>query len=314
MIKTLIYVDLRKNEKTGALIQPLPIVALVRGDHGINEAKLNRAAGARLELAGEGAIQNLTGAAVGFAGPQGLIEKVSRLIVDPAVVGMRNACTGANKTDYHVTNLNPGRDFPVSGEKVVVTDVRNVVEGDLSPRGSGSPLKLKTAIEVGHVFKLGTKYSDSLKATFLDQDGKPKPFIMGCYGIGVNRILAATIESHHDENGIKWPAAIAPFEALIVALDPREAEVMSIAHTLHDELAAAGVDVLLDDRDERAGFKFKDADLIGVPVRITIGKKSLAEGVVELKRRDGGDVEKHAPGAVAPMAIELIRSSRRPNG
>ncbi len=307
MIKTLIYVDLRKNEKTGALIQPLPIVALVRGDHEINEAKLNRAAGARLELAGEGVIQNLTGAAVGFAGPQRLIEKVSKLIVDPAVVGMRNACTGANKTDYHVTNLNPGRDFPVSGEKVLVADVRNVVEGDFSPKGSGSPLRLKTAIEVGHVFKLGTKYSDSLKATFLDQDGKPKPFIMGCYGIGVNRILAAAIESHHDENGIKWPAAIAPFEVLIVALDPREAEVMSIAHKLHDELAAAGVDVLLDDRDERAGFKFKDADLIGVPVRITVGKKSLAEGVVELKRRDSGDVQKLAPADAGKAAIGSVR-------
>jgi len=308
MIKTLIYVDPRKNEKTGASLQPLPIVALVRGDHEINEAKLNRAAGARLELAGESVIQNLTGAAVGFAGPQGLIGKVSKLIVDPAVVGMRNACTGANKTDYHVTNLNPGRDYPVSGDKVVVADVRNVVEGDLSPKGSGSPLRLKTAIEVGHVFKLGTKYSDSLKATFLDQDGKPKSFIMGCYGIGVNRILAAAIESHHDENGISWPASIAPFEVLIVALDPREAEVMSVAHKLHEELAAAGVDVLLDDRDERAGFKFKDADLIGVPVRITVGKKSLAEGVVELKRRDAGDVEKLAPSGVASRAIELIRA------
>lgn len=310
MIKTLIYVDPRKNEKTGAPLQPLPVVALVRGDHEINEAKLNRAAGARLELAGEGVIQNLTGAAVGFAGPQRLIEKVSKLIVDPAVVGMRNACTGANTTDYHVTNLNPGRDFPVSGEKVLVADVRNVVEGDLSPKRSGSPLRLKTAIEVGHVFKLGTKYSDSLKATFLDQDGKPKPFIMGCYGIGVNRILAAAIESHHDENGIKWPAAIAPFEVLIVALDPREAEVMSTTHKLHDELAAAGVDVLLDDRDERAGFKFKDADLIGVPVRITVGKKSLAEGVVELKQRGSAEVQKFPPASIGSAAINLVHGLR----
>src|SRR5262249_36834427 len=203
------------------------------------EAKAKRAAGWRVEVGGESVIQNLTGAAVGFAGPQGLLAKGARMIIDPAVVGMRNACTGANKTDYHVVNLNPGRDFPVSGEMITVADVRNVVEGDLSPKGSGSPMQLKTAIEVGHVFKLGTKYSDALEARFLDQDGKPKSFIMGCYGIGLNRIMAAAIEAHHDENGIIWPMSIAPFEVLIVALDPREAEVMAVAHKLHDELAAA---------------------------------------------------------------------------
>jgi prolyl-tRNA synthetase len=311
MIKTLIYVDPRKNEKSGAPFQPLPIVVLVRGDHEINEAKLNRAAGGRLELAGESVIQNLTGAAVGFAGPQGLLPKVARMIIDPAVIGMRNACTGANKTDYHVVNLNPGRDFAVTGEKVLVADVRSVVAGDLSPKGSGSALHLKTAIEVGHVFKLGTKYSDALKATYLDQDGKPKSFIMGCYGIGLNRIMAAAIESHHDENGIIWPLSIAPFEVLIVALDPREAEVMAVANKLHDELSAAGVDVLLDDRDERAGFKFKDADLIGIPVRITVGKKGLAEGVVEVKRRDEADVRKLPATQAAPAVLECIRYADR---
>lgn len=309
MIKTLIYVDPRKHEKTGAPLQPLPVVVLVRGDHEINEAKLRKVAGG-LELADERVIQSLTGAAVGFAGPQGLIDKVAKMVIDPAVVGMRNACTGANKTDYHVTGLNPGRDFPVSGEKVVVADVRNVVEGDKSPTGSGATLGLHKAIEVGHVFKLGTKYSDSMKATFLDQDGKPKSFIMGCYGIGLNRIMAAAIEAHHDENGIVWPMSIAPFEVLVVALDPRETDVMAAAHKLHDELEAAGVDVLMDDRDERAGFKFKDADLIGVPVRITVGRKSLAEGVVELKRRDGGEVVKLAPAEASAKAIAMVRESR----
>ncbi len=305
MIKTLIYQPLAAPSE-GA--DPRPIVALVRGDHEINEVKLGKVAGRRLELAGEAAIRQLTGAAVGFAGPQGLAGKVARMIIDPAVAGMRNACTGANKTDYHVTNLNPGRDFPISGENVIVADIRSVQAGDPSPTGSGAKLELRTAIEVGHVFKLGTKYSDALKATFLDTDGKPHSFIMGCYGIGLNRIMAAAIESHHDENGIRWPVPIAPFEVLIVALDPRETEVMALARRMHDELQAAGVDVMLDDRDERAGFKFKDADLIGIPVRITIGKKGLAEGVAELKLRDGEQIERESPDQIAKRAIAAVRA------
>ncbi len=156
----------------------------------------------------------------------------------------------------------------------------------------------------------GTKYSDALKATFLDQDGKPRPLIMGCYGIGLNRIMAAAIEAHHDDGGIVWPMSIAPFEVLIVALDPREQEVMSTAERLHDELAEAGLDVLLDDRDERAGFKFKDADLIGVPVRITVGRRGLADGVVELKPRDGEDVEKLSPDAVKDRVVALVEEAR----
>ncbi|MCK6455112.1 MAG: proline--tRNA ligase [Phycisphaerae bacterium] len=315
MIKTLIYLrpapsapDSHAPARAAAPANPSPVVVLIRGDHEVNEHKLKKAAGGPLELAGEGVIQNLTGADVGFAGPHGLVERGARLIIDPAVVAMRNACTGANKTGYHVRNLNPGRDFPTSGDNVVVADVRNVVDGDASPTGSGSPLRLRTAIEVGHVFKLGTKYSDALKAHFLDQDGKSKPFIMGCYGIGLNRIMAAAIEAHHDENGIIWPASIAPFEVLIVALDPREADVMSTAETLHDELEAAGVDVLFDDRDERAGFKFKDADLIGIPLRITVGRKSLADGVVELKRRDSSDVTKLAPTAVKSHVLQVMHT------
>src|SRR5262249_39698868 len=150
-------------------------------------------------------------------------------------------------------------DFQLSGEFVTVADIRTVVDGDLSPTGSGSPIHIKKAIEIGHVFKLGTKYSDALGSKFLDSDGKPKSHIMGCYGIGLNRIIAAAIEAHHDDNGIIWPASIAPFEVLIVALDPREKEVMDTAQKLHDDLEAAGIDVLFDDRDERAGFKFKDA-------------------------------------------------------
>lgn len=303
MIKTLVYTEtatnrnVEKSKRDKAEEAPVPVVVLVRGDHEVNENKLNRVAGSRLELAAPDVIRKLTGAEVGFAGPHTLDKSgvQYRLIVDQAVSIMRNAATGANKTDYHVTNVNPGRDFALTGAHVKVADVRNVVDGDLSPTGSGSPIRLKKAIEIGHVFKLGTKYSDAMKATFLDKDGKPKPLIMGCYGIGLNRIMAAAIEAHHDESGIVWPKSIAPFSVLIIALDPRETEVMDTAEQLYNELTTAGVDVLFDDRDERAGFKFKDADLIGIPIRITVGRKALAEGVVEVKARASAEVEKLAP-------------------
>jgi len=281
MIKTLVYVG----PAAGPSAHRPRVVALVRGDHEVNEVKLRRAAGMELELADPQTIEAVTGAKVGFAGPQGLIDRIDRLIVDRHVAVMRNAATGANKTDYHVVGVQPGRDFPLTGDKVVVADIRMVVDGDCSPTGSGSPLRLRKAIEVGHVFKLGTKYSDAMHATYLDAQGREQPFIMGCYGIGLNRILAAAIEAHHDDDGIIWPISIAPFEVLILALDPRDGEVMSTATQLHDRLTAAGVDVLFDDRDERAGFKFKDADLIGIPLRIVVGRKSLDAGGVEFSER-----------------------------
>ena len=326
MIKTLIFVegteaprhggtkgdDARSSrDPKGSASTPRVVVALVRGDHELNEHKLAKVTDGPLEMATESVIRDVTGADVGFAGPQGLGDKIDRLIIDPAVAGMRNACTGANKTDYHVRNVNPGRDFPVEGENVTVADIRTVVDGDLSPTGSGSPLHIRKAIEVGHVFKLGTKYSDAMKATYLDRDGRPRSLIMGCYGMGLNRIMAAAIESYHDDDGIVWPMSIAPFEVLIVALDPRKDEVMQTAGRIHDELAAAGIDVLFDDRDERAGFKFKDADLIGIPVRIVVGKKSLANGVVELSRREAtNDVERIAPDQAAARAAEVVRAAR----
>ena len=329
MIKTLIYEEKRKSQKVeksksqkeeesrpGLTATPTGcaagavVVVLVRGDHEVNENKLRRLfeSGVTLELADEATIKALTGANVGFAGSHSLKDPY-RLIVDQAVAVMRNAATGANRTDYHVQNVNPGRDFPLEGDRVTVADVRTVAEGDLSPTGSGSPMHLRTAIEVGHVFKLGTKYSESMKATYLDRNGKARPLVMGCYGIGLNRIVAAAIEAHHDDGGIVWPMSIAPFEVLIVALDPREEEVMSTAERIHDELAEAGVDVLLDDRDERAGFKFKDADLIGVPVRITVGRRGLADGVVELKSRGGEDVEKLSRDAVKDRAVGLVEGA-----
>ncbi|OWY73089.1 proline--tRNA ligase [cyanobacterium TDX16] len=311
MIKTLVYSAITpepgpKNAKP-APPQP-PVVVLVRGDHDVNENKLNRIAGCRLELAAPDTIRKLTNAEVGFAGPHTLDQSgvPYRLIVDQAVAVMRNGATGANKTDYHAVNVNPGRDFALFGENVTVADVRTVVDGDRSPTGSGSPISLKKAIEVGHVFKLGTKYSDAMKATFLDNDGKPKPLIMGCYGIGLNRIMAAAIEAHHDDVGIIWPKSIAPFTVQIISLDPREKDVVDTAEKIYEELTAAGIDVLFDDRDERAGFKFKDADLIGIPIRITIGRKALAEGVVEVKERSGAEVEKLSPEKAAQRVRELL--------
>ena len=285
------------------------VVALVRGDHEINESKLRRAAGAAaIELADADTIEKLTGASVGFAGPQCLLNRDASilLLIDQAVSVMRNAATGANRTDYHVMNVNPGRDFPLAGDRVRVADIRNVAPGDRCPR-SGKPLEFIKTIEIGHVFKLGTKYSEAMKAEFLDAQGKSRPMIMGCYGIGLNRIVAAAIEAHHDENGIIWPMAIAPYHVLICALDAADAEVSGVATKLHDELAARGLDVLLDDRDVRPGPKFKDADLIGIPIRVTVGKKSLKDGVVEVKNRDSEEVAKLPP---EPAIEEVIRRYR----
>lgn len=325
MIKTLIYTAAAQKGRTaaGAAGQAagaaesatIRVVVLVRGDHEINEIKLNKVAGGACELADPRTIEELTGAAVGFAGPQGLYERLSagdKLLIDRDVTTMVNAASGANRTDYHVTGVQPGRDFPLAtpaGGKatVAVADLRRVVDGDLSPTGSGSPLRLRKAIEVGHVFKLGTKYSDAMKATFLTHEGKPQALVMGCYGIGLNRIMAAAIESHHDEGGINWPVSIAPFEALVLALDPRDADVMRVAGEVYEKLAAAGVDVLLDDRDERAGFKFKDADLIGIPWRVIVGKKALAQGVVEVDRRGGPERRRLAPQAAVAAVEAAVR-------
>ncbi|MBL8878551.1 MAG: proline--tRNA ligase [Phycisphaerales bacterium] len=307
MIKTLIYSATIPAGKDKT--RQIRVVALVRGDHDVNEIKLRKVAGAPIELALPKVIEELTEAAVGFAGPQGLLARFrdgDKLIIDRDVVGLRNAASGANKTDYHVTNLNPGRDFPLEGPHITVADIRNVVDGDISPTGNGSPIRLRKSIEIGHVFKLGTKYSDAMSATFLTREGKPQPLVMGCYGIGLNRIIASAIEACHDDNGIIWPATIAPFQVAVIALDPREADVMRVAEDIYAQLVQSGVDVILDDRDERAGFKFKDADLIGFPLRVVIGKKSLADGVVEIGQRRTQSKETVTPGAAAQRIGELL--------
>jgi len=272
MIKTLIY-------QAGEDV----VVGLVRGDHDLNENKLAHAAGAEaVELADEKTIREVSDAKVGFAGPIGLADKVARVVVDRSVAAMAVGVSGANRTDYHVKNVVPGRDFALEGEKVVVADIRNAVEGDTH---DGKALKFQRGVEVGHVFQLGDKYSKLLGATFLDENGQDRPCVMGCYGIGVNRILACAIELGHDKNGCVLPPAIAPFEVEVLPLNNDSEAVTGEAQRIYDELQAAGVDVLLDDRDERVGVKFKDADLIGIPLRVVIGERSLKEGNVEIKRR-----------------------------
>jgi prolyl-tRNA synthetase len=213
--------------------------------------------------------------------------------------------TGANEDGFHLRGVDVRRDV-LGGPRTRLADLRTVKAGEGCPRCDGT-LEVFKALEVGHIFKLGTKYSESLKATVLDQDGKQVPIVMGSYGIGVERIMAAAIELHHDENGIRWPMAIAPFHATVLTLGP-EPELRKAADELAEALAAAGVEVLYDDRDERAGVKFKDADLVGVPIRIAVGKKGLAEGKAEWKLRASKQVELVPLGDVARKAAEAVRA------
>jgi prolyl-tRNA synthetase len=221
---------------------------------------------------------------------------------------MVNSITGANAADAHVTGVNLGRDFQAD----VFADLRKAVNGDPCPRCSAT-LALRQAIEVGHVFKLGTKYSESLGAKFLDAKEQLHTIIMGCYGIGVNRIVAALVETSHDKDGIIWPVALAPYEVLLVPVKVPDEPSMKLALKLHDELAAAGIDVLLDDRDCRAGVKFKDADLIGVPLRVVIGERGLKEGKLEVKWRWSKEIEKLAIDGAAETLADLIRAERHNN-
>ena len=260
------------------------VAVVVRGDRDVNETKVANAIGGAVEfeLASEDTIKAVTGAEVGFAGPIGI--KTDYLFIDQEVVDQRNVIVGANKTGYHIQNANFGRDF--EGQ---IGDFRNVQEGDKCPK-CGQPLEIMRGVEVGHIFKLGTKYSESMGATFLDQNGKSQPIIMGCYGIGVERTVAAVIEQHHDENGIIWPLALAPYHVVVVPVNVKKEEHLENAEKIYNELQAAGVEVLLDDRNERAGFKFKDSDLLGIPMRISVGK-DIVDGKVEFKLRKEADKE-----------------------
>jgi prolyl-tRNA synthetase len=273
-IKTLIYMA---NEK--------PVAVLIRGDHEANEGKIRRALNATdIELADEATIEKVTGAPVGFAGPVGI---GCNYIADHDIAAIASAITGANEKDAHLTGVIPGTHFELSE----TFDLRNATAQDPCPKCS-KPLEIVHGIEVGHVFKLGTKYSESLDASFVDREEKRHPIIMGCYGIGVTRVVASIVETCHDDGGIIWPLSVAPYTVEIIPLNVTDEQVMTTANGIYDELTAAGVDVLMDDRDQRPGFKFKDADLIGIPVRIVIGGKGLKEGNAEVRLRTESDARK----------------------
>ena len=293
MIKTLIYSTPSET-----------IIAVVRGDHDLNQEKLTGAVGGRhIELADEATIEKVTAAVVGFAGPMGLTEKVNLVLIDHAVAAMAVGITGANKTDYHIKNVVPGRDFALEGKNIKVVDIRNAVEGDTY---DGKPLLFRRGIEVGQVFKLGTKYSAKLDAKFLDADGNEKPCLMGCYGIGINRILASAIEISHDDKGPILPITIAPWEVIITPAGTGEA-ITDAAEKIHTQLTEKGIEVLLDDRPNiRAGVKFNDADLLGIPVRITVGEKSLATGNVEIKLRSESESKKVALASAADEVDAVV--------
>lgn len=262
-----------------------PIAALVTGDSEVNENKLRRLVQAKtLTQAVSAEIIAATGAPVGFAGPVGL--KIP-IYADWDIAGIADFVTGSNQKDQHLKNVNLGRDF----QPVLLGDIRCVKEGDGSPTGKGI-LRVTTTMEIGHIFKLGTRYSKALEAAFLDEKGERKPAIMGCYGIGVNRILAAAIEEHRDAKGILWPEEIAPFEYVIVTVNEKDSQVKAAAERIYGCLSAAGHEVLYDDRDERAGVKFNDAELIGIPKQIILGEKNLKDGNIELKTRKLGVAEK----------------------
>ena len=262
------------------------ILAFLRGDHEVNEIKLaNSVPGAReLRMADEEAIRAV-GGCPGFMSPIGIAEG-THIVVDETAMWMHNAVSGANEVDFHYMNVNPKRDF---GD-VTVADIRLVEEGDACPVCEQGHLHIGRGIEAGQIFALGTKYSEAMGATFLDEAGKAQPMQMGCYGIGVGRTMAAAIEQNHDEHGIIWPRAIAPYEVVVVAVNAKVEEQLAYAEEIYEELRAAGVDVLLDDRRERAGVKFNDCDLIGYPVRIAIGPKTIENGSIEVKVRRTGEL------------------------
>ncbi|OPX86220.1 MAG: Proline--tRNA ligase [Pelotomaculum sp. PtaB.Bin104] len=288
IVKTLLY----ETEKE-------VVAVLVRGDREVNEVKLANALGClQLNLAGPDTVSSVTGARVGFAGPVGLKVKI---LVDREVAVIVNAVTGANKDDMHLVNVNPGRDFSID----IVDDLRMVRAGEPCPR-CGKALVEAKGIEVGQIFKLGDKYSKALGALYLDESGQSRPVIMGCYGIGVTRTMAAAIEQNNDKDGIIWPAAIAPFQVIVVPVSAKDATQMDAAEDVYNRLVAAGIEALLDDRPDRAGVKFKDADLIGYPLRITIGARALANGQAEVRVRRTGEVMMLAMDELESRIAELL--------
>ncbi|HUT53701.1 MAG TPA: proline--tRNA ligase [bacterium] len=280
-----------------------PVAAMVRGDRELNEEKLQIAAGAWwVRLAEPAAISDHTGGPVGFSGPVGL--KLP-LYLDRELEGEKNFVTGANEADTHYVNVNPSRDFTPTA----VADLKTVAAGDPCPR-CGGPLAITRGIEVGQVFKLGLKYSKSMDAKFLDPEGKEQYMVMGCYGIGTGRTVAASIEQNHDERGIIWPAALAPYHVYLLPVNVNDDKVRAAADRLDQDLTAAGLEVLHDDRDERAGVKFNDADLLGIPLRIVVGAKNLKDGKVELKPRRDQDARLIALDRARAAAEEFFKKEK----
>ena len=281
------------------------VAAFVRGDRELNMIKLVNALNIpehAIEFADEEKMSAATGCVGGFTGPMGLHD--CKIVVDSELKGLKNLCAGANKADHHVKNVNYGRDY----EGHIVTDIKMLKEGDPCPV-CGAPVKHARGIEVGQVFKLGTKYSESMNAVYKDENQKDQLIVMGCYGIGVTRTLSAVVEQHHDDNGIIWPMSVAPYHVMITLVKPGDDEQAAVAEKIYDRLLRAGVEVLLDDRDERPGVKFKDADLLGIPVRITVGKRA-AEGIVEYKlRREEEKTEKTVEEAIE-AAVEIVNAEK----
>lgn len=273
------------------------VLAIVRGDHEVNEIRLARHLGVEeVLLAADGAVREATGTEIGFVGPVGF---GGRIVADPDAVAVPNAIAGAGEAPYHYKNVNHGRDFEAE-----VVSIRQAAPGDPCPNCDGA-LELYRGIEGGHIFVLGTHYTDKMNASFLDEEGSSRSIVMGCYGIGVTRLLAAIIEQHHDEHGIRWPVNVAPYQVIITPIGKDEAP-LAKATELYDSLRAEGVEVLLDDRSERPGVKFKDADLLGIPVRITVGSRGLKQGTVELKKRtdsESQDVPIDGAAAAAHAAL-----------
>ena len=296
ILKSLVYIVDKK-----------PVIALIRADKAVEETKLmNAVGGIDIRIASSAEIAELMAnhgfdAVPGFIGPKGMTD--IQIIADETVKDMKNFVVGINQTDKHTVGANL-EDLEIKDLKYA--DIRLVERGDFCPQ-CGKPLCVTRGIEVGNIFKLGTKYSKPMNAVYTDVDGKTKPYVMGCYGIGVTRTAAAAVEAHYDEHGIKWPISIAPYHLTIIPVNILDELQMKVAIELYEKLQKAGVEVVLDDRDERAGVKFKDADLIGFPYRITVGK-TINEGLVEFKTRETGDVEKIAPDEAAQKIIDIVKN------
>jgi prolyl-tRNA synthetase len=308
-IKTLALMAEEKDQKTGK-VKSRAIVVLMRGDHQLNEAKLNATVAVATRPMDEAEIKALFQSPAGYLGPVGIewakdLKKdvgLPVLLVDRALEGRVNLIGGANKQDYHLKNLTPGKDF----HPTAYADLRAVTAGEGCPN-CGKPLRIDTAVEIGHIFKLGYRYSESMGARVLDKNGKEVTPIMGCYGIGIERILTAAVEQSNDENGFWLPPAIAPFEIVVTPVNVKDASLLSAAVDLATRLEAAGFDVILDDRNERPGVKFKDADLVGIPFRITVGNK-VTEGTVEVVLRSTREVRDVTIAAVVEYFQGVLRA------